>query len=240
MKFAIFTDPHFNAFKDKLSNFCNYIKDNDQNLDGYICAGDWCSGDVLELELIFKTIRDNTSKPILTVFGNHDIWNKTNLYNLDEIFTLHNELCEKYQIINLEKDSFETSNSLIIGFMGWYNVYNTNNTVDYDYIPRHNTMGLPSYHFLKKRELDGMYRIIDHVTDKQKICITHFGFRSDLAYKDYQANEKHSNVLSDHCSKVIYGHSHKKDHFIINNCNFYNSGADYLKNVEDYIIILDL
>jgi len=178
MKFLVFTDPHLSAYPSKMQEFKSFIQKKESAVDGIICAGDWCSRDVDELEEIFQTIRSVFNKPVLTVFGNHDFWDYENKYSLDEVFMKQEELCYKYNIIHLEKDSFETDKSIIVGFDGWYNSENHSATVDYNYVPKQNSYGGTSFQVLKKKELNGLYKALDLESNKKKVCVTHFGFGS--------------------------------------------------------------
>lgn len=235
------TDLHLNAYQNKLTNFSNFIKGIDSQVEGYIFSGDLCSTSFEELEKISETFRIITKKPILITTGNHDIWCLKKHLSLDEVFVSIEEILKKYNITYLDKEVFETNTSLIIGYMGWYSIFNSNNTVDYNYIPKLNSMGLSAYHFLKKKELDDMYRVIDYQTNKNKICVTHFGFPSDQQSEPYCSNKRNLEILSENCSVVIYGHSHKKETFVKNNCIFHNAGANYSdKDFNQSYIILDI
>lgn len=178
MKFLVFTDPHLSAYPSKMQEFKSFIQNQESLVDGIICAGDMCSRDVDELEMIFQTIRDVFSKPALVVFGNHDFWDYQHQYSLDEVFFKQEHLCKKYNITHLEKENFETEKSLICGYDGWYASENPSVTVDYDYVPKQNSFGGTAFQVLKKKEMNALYRILDIESPKKKVCVTHFGFGS--------------------------------------------------------------
>lgn len=186
MKFATFTDPHLDAYKGKQEEFRLFIRKIKDLVDGFICSGDWCSRNVEELEEIFNIIREETAKPVLTIFGNHDFWNPSQKLSLDEVIFLQEELCKKYNITHLENTPFETDDLFICGFDGWYaQDTGTSVTVDYDFIPKMNSYGTSPFLFLKRKEMNAIYKAIDYdKPNKKKVCVTHFGFGGTEAIKD--------------------------------------------------------
>ena len=179
MKFCVFTDPHLNRYPSKKEEFRQFIKKISLVVDGFICSGDWCSNDVDELDEIFKIVREETDKPVLTVFGNHDFWNISRKYTLDEVISLQIDLCQKYNITHLEQTPFENENLFICGFDGWYaQDTGTSVTNDYDFIPKSNSLGGTPFQFLKRKEMNAIYKAIDYEIspNKKKVCVTHFGF----------------------------------------------------------------
>lgn len=243
MKVAIFTDPHLDAYDKKLQEFGEFIKRLSQQVDAFICAGDWCSNNALELEAAFKTFRENTDKPLMTVFGNHDFWmNPQHGWRIDDVIEHQDAMCVKYQVTNLNVTPFLNEKVYITGFDGWYS-RRTSSTKDYERIPLSNSLGANSFHFLKRKEqqsLDMVLNEVEKVTEQKKVCVTHFGWHHDEKFKDWEANPNHLPFLKEKFDMIIVGHSHRPMDKIEDGVRIINAGADYLKSPELFCKIIEL
>lgn len=244
MKFCIFTDPHLAAYPEKLKEFKAFIQKVEAEVDGFICAGDWASVDFREIETDFFVLREATQKPVLTVFGNHCHWVRESgrsSISLDEIFSYHRDVSKKYNITYLEEEYFETDSLFIGGFNGWYNKEDATLTKDYLFIPSQNSYGGTSFQVLKKKESDALFKLLDKadtITNKKKICVTHFGFISDPGFEGYRANPRHYEAfIKEKFDVLIFGHSHRKIEVQDEKCLVINAGADYLEDVGIHYII---
>ena len=229
MKFAIFSDPHIKSLKNKPKMFEDFILSLNEQVDGFICAGDWASLDLKDIEDAFSIMRKITQKPILTVFGNHCHWaTESRDLSLDEVFIYHSEMCKKYNITYLEEESFETDNSIITGFNGWYYTTNTG-TKDLEMLPQQNSYGANPFHVLMKKAINKLDRAIEVVenSSKQKICVTHFSFTTDEQYERKSGNIRHLEVIKEHFNVLICGHSHQKHDTMDGSLRVINPGADY-------------
>lgn len=242
MKFAVFTDPHVGSLQNKLEQFRAFILRLNDQVDGFICAGDWSSLNFRDLEKAFQVMRSITNKPILTVMGNHDFWaeGEQTQVSLDDVMQYHKDMCKKYQIVYLEEESFETEKSLILGYTGWYNFF-PSGTKDYDYIPQMNSYGATAFQVMNKHTLNKFYSILDTAaaSSKQKVCVTHFSFTKDENFENKAGNYRHLEAIKDHFQILISGHSHQKYDVVEDGLRMINPGADYQK-YEDYFYIIDL
>ena len=231
MKIGIITDLHIGHYPEKAQEFKRFVES--LRCDILIIAGDISSNDPSQTELAFKTIRDaDPYLKVVVVAGNHDEWVIDTFTTLDEVIAKFNELCKKYNIHYLQDmGEYVQDKVAIMGYDGWY-AFRDSGTNDYEMIPQRNSFGASTFDVMKKREQEGLDKVLEQVEnyqDKVKICVTHFTFwTTDREYERMCGNKRHFDLfLKDKFDYLIVGHSHQPQREKFDNCTVINAGADY-------------
>jgi predicted phosphodiesterase len=246
MKIAICTDTHYGFYGDKtrkrhtkfLKKLAKAIEDNQCEL---LCHnGDWISSKNKELENTFKQFREYIKVPILTVFGNHDLWDDNQNPNFkikyEEKIKLRQELIQKYNITHVLENPFTIGNYFFTGFDGWYNEQNPP-TNDLTYIG--NLIdGKRTHDYLATKAYNDLSKILNYETDKIKVCLTHFPpFAESEKNLVFCANPKFLDVIKENFNILLVGHSHKECDFLDGKLRIINAGSEYNEPVFKIIEI---
>jgi len=222
-----------NAYPSKQEDFKGFMKK--LRVDLLVCAGDWATNDIKDIEDSFRIIRDiDPYLPVITVMGNHDFWSQSHFESLDSIFFQIEDLCKKYKISYLQQEPYidEEEKIAFFGFDGWYHT-NNSETNDYHMMPQKNSFGASTYHVMKKREMDAYYKMLEDIKkypDHKKVCVTHFDLILEKGYEALSPNPNYKDELKEKFSTIIMGHSHKFKDFKEEGCRFINVGADYYRS----------
>jgi predicted phosphodiesterase len=202
-----------------IGDFVKEISVLDYNI--MVIVGDLISNKRKQMRGLFKLLRKYIDKPIFVVKGNHDYWES--YYTLNVLNNKHNELFKEYDIQYLQNENYETDNVIITGFDGWYGSYDSP-TNDKHRIKNYNK----TYYLLRERANIKINEILNMDTKGKKLVVcTHFGFNGgDRQFCD---DMNFAIDLYDKADYLFYGHSHRYDDSIINNCRVINTGSDYNK-----------
>jgi predicted phosphodiesterase len=231
-KITVITDIHIGFTPEKIKSFKKFLKT--LSSDYLIICGDIATSNLKEIELAFEAIhnenlkRDNQFKT-LCVFGNHDFWDGNRLFkSLRDVTQEHKRLCGKYNVHHLENNKYESEEFIIYGFDGWYQLSNPpsndKNWMSLEYIGE-----LSPFHYLQRKEQKAVGYILDDIenSNKTKIVVTHFNYRSDPGYSGMSGNERIGEMLIEKADYYFFGHTHQPFSENINGCEVLNVGADY-------------
>lgn len=244
-----FTDLH-RGFNDKTASIQDKVfrRLDPNSFDVIILCGDNATTKPKQIESLFKALRKYfPDKIIMTVWGNHDYWDKRNLRLLSKIKKLK-ELAEKYNIHTLENNPLTIGDYLFLGFNGWYYQDHTD-TADQKNIGTWVETGELVDNYLRNEADKAVNFIIDYPKDNKKvITVTHFPCIQeviDTIQKEYDeerssftvstsvdkthwnGNPHHGEILLEFSDFIFFGHSHKPYDKMIGKSRVINVGNGY-------------
>lgn len=244
MKIALSSDVHYGCtgnVANKIEKMFNKIKD--ENVDALILAGDLASHTQHHYKRCIETARNILPDiPILTVRGNHDMWDgmhrkdkaseKRMLY---QIYEYHEKIYRFNNIHHLD-DPYILGDVTIFGFDGWYHLPDPK-TNDKHWMPLMHE-GCPTGSYLSAKSFKDFERILyqyDNKTTEKTILISHFpSIVIEGDRHEFNASPRFLPEIKERFDVVCYGHSHKFMDQIEDDTRFLNCGSDYGK--PQYII----
>jgi predicted phosphodiesterase len=198
----------------------------DDDFDIVIDVGDTVQAYYLfepALKMLRKYIPD---KPILTILGNHDIWQypKATLSYLEVVSKIRN-VFEKFDIHYLEDGPYTGTDFTVHGYDGWY--WNPRpETRDLQFMPEF-IEGVPVHEYLYNKnvaKINMLNRTIEKNTGKKIIMVSHF----DMSGHSLAGDIRWLDMIRNKADILCHGHSHKFA-FIDNDNDMrvYNPGSDY-------------
>lgn len=238
-KIALTSDLHYGCTgnsANKIQKMFNRL--NNQDFDVLILAGDLASHTQYHYKRCLETARQCIpDKPILTVRGNHDLWDglhkkdkKSQRRMLYQIYEEHEQLYRDNDIQHLDTP-FKLDDVTIFGFDGWYHKPDPK-TNDSHWMPlMHESCRTLTY--LSNNSFKDFDRVLDQY-DKQKndinVLVSHF---PSIAIKndrhEFNASPRFLPEIKERFDIVCYGHSHKFMNITEDGTRFCNSGSDYGK-----------
>jgi predicted phosphodiesterase len=190
--------------------------------DYLIIAGDIISHEQKQWDEAFRQLRSYFSVPILTVLGNHDLWQS---YGKKSIWQLRTDIItkmKKYDITYLPDDPVLEETFRIYGFDGWYGCSEPPSR-DLEFM--HSMIeGVPTHNYLKKQSLRQLLSI-PKKSDVQQVVVTHFDYTSS----DMSADTKWLNLIDERADILCVGHSHIHRFDNMMSMQIVNCGSDYDK-----------
>jgi len=231
MKIALTGDTHYGRCLFTRGFHTEFLKElAKEDFDVLVHVGDWASTEYqVEAYESIVMFRDYIKKPILTVLGNHDFWDKWNGNKKSplEIIEDYRRWFDEYEIWYLGNEPYVMDDVIILGFDGWYSNLNPL-TNDSKYMIR-DVDGKPIHKFLNEKAHKDLEKIINTETeDKTVVGVTHFSFLQDSeADSKFNGNYRYLPWLVDKCSLLLMGHSHRGRNKTIDNCRIIESESDY-------------
>lgn len=265
MNIIVLSDTHYGhdskthriheKFLFELKEVCN---SNDVSL--IVHCGDWISTNQHQLPRTWKMFRDYLGDtPILTVRGNHDLWNydywgvheKKRVWakfpaNLKypEIIEQHYKWADEFKIKILSEDPFFYKDFIFYGFDGWYG-FIPPPTNDSRYMDKvFNGVGLSEYLNKKaNRELDSILLDLEANQDSykhlKKVCVTHMPpYAKEESDTLYCANTRYLDYITESFDFLFVGHSHHPEDWVNtfsnHTCRIVNGGTKFNKITFGY------
>ena len=246
LKIALTCDSHY-GFSEKtprvLDRFLKKLVK--EEFDVLVHCGDWISHKQSQFEKVFKLFRKyiHPLKPILSVRGNHDFWNRDDSLRYrgipkptyESMDLSHKELMEKYGIIYLQDKSpyIDPSGVIFWGFDGWYNTLPPPSNDKY-FMPQY-AQSCPIDVYLEHRaskSLDAILLSVDQIKkdkpDCKTVCVTHHApYTFDERYRGMCANPKYLDFITEKFDYFFVGHNHQEESWEKYGCYIHNSGSDY-------------
>ena len=265
MKVMKITDTHYGFSKNTHRLHEKFLKKAaeacaKENIDVIIHAGDWISNCQHQFPRTLKMFRNAfAGLPILTVKGNHDLWDYTSYGKRNPhwptgkpyhaMMSDHNEWMFEHDIWHLEKNPYHhvASDIIVYGFDGYYR-YVPPNTNDPYFMPREHQCA-PMHSFLQnKAHKDLDWILLEAMSDKETypgvrmVCVTHHQpFVDNPLYAHMTANPRYMEMLVEYMNVLCVGHSHNPCNFIYTHpenpdqsMRVINSGCDFARLNRKY------
>jgi len=194
------------------------------NIDYVIIAGDIISHEQSQWDSALKLLRSYFDCPILTVLGNHDLWQSNK--KMDTIWSLKEKILSKFKLYDI---TYLPSNPLIekefkiYGFDGWYGKSDPPSR-DLEYMPD-TIEGIHTHEYLKKKAKEQLEVIPNKDSKVQQIVVTHFDFNAH----PMSADSRWLDILNKKADILCVGHSHQHRFETIMDMQIINPGSDYDK-----------
>jgi len=223
----------------------------EENIDALLHAGDWISCEQHQLPRTWKMFREifGPDFPILSVIGNHDIWNQEifstsirqrvwaklpGLTSYAAIKSQHEKWAKEYNIHLLEGNPYETDTVIIYGFNGWY-YYFSSESSDANSIPRmHESSPLQPFLSWEATNEFGAVSEMAKYEKKKKILVSHMPpYTQELERLTERmcANPKMLPYIIKDFDVFCFGHTHFTTNKILEHgnsgCRFINAGTDW-------------
>lgn len=246
MKIAVTSDTHYGfTYKTRKIHQVFLEKLASEKFDVLVHCGDWISSKQSELPKTFEMFRKHIKCPILTVMGNHDLWNNSKRWkysnkevkrNYIDIIEYHIDQMRKYDIHHLDK-TITLDDITFYGFDGWYKEVPPR-TNDLKYMPR-TAYGFLIEQFLNKKADTDLSCVLNKVSESQSninICCTHHAPYT-IFDGDYSmcANISYMEYITSNFDMFLVGHTHVRKEVVEDGCHVINPGSDY--NNPKYIIV---
>ena len=227
------------------------------SFDAILLCGDNGTTKIKNIESLFKCLRRHFPDIlILTVWGNHDLWDKENKKVIDKLNKI-NELAKKYNIHSLENNpKLVDDKYLFLGFNGWYH-HDHHNTKDLEYIGSTVETGQSTDNYLRNLADKAVNFIIDYPKDnKVVISVTHFPCINEAMtappddnfiiqtedHSKWNGNPMHGEILLEFSDFIFFGHTHHSFDKLIGKSRVINVGNGYTfgNNYKMKYMIVDL
>ena len=246
MKIALVSDLHY-GFSANTSNTINkfFRKLAKEKPDIVVVAGDTASVCQHQYKRCFETLRENLDSHILTVRGNHDLWDgkhkkdpRSGQRTLQEIYD-YQEMVHKVNHIHHLDEPFVYDNVTFFGFDGWYSVANPG-TNDWRWIPKqHQDCPVPTYLCSKGfKDFDRVLEQYDFYKNDINILVSHFpSVHGPGQIKELNASPGFVEEIQKRFDVCMNGHTHRFLDLQVGKTRYLNCGSDYNKPKR---IILDI
>jgi len=233
--FALLSDLHHGLTGNTHKNIEHLFRSLRSRLMGhrtcFIFAGDLISVKQENHFKLFRLFREYFQNyPAVMCYGNHDFWNYGKGCippGYDEILSHRKEICEEFQLHDVDSGIFEMNDVAVVGFDGWYwkidLLSNDRENMALDF------RGEDPFAFLNKKAYNDLDRILhlDYSKYRKKICVTHFPpFTENIKYYEHNANHSYMEWITKNFDVMCVGHSHKKANFVENGCLVLNCGSE--------------
>jgi len=263
MKIALTSDTHYGHSHRTHKVHEKFLKKlADEDFDVLVHTGDWISCRQHELPRTFKMFREALgNKPILTVFGNHDLWDMDNWYHHNpkkvnrfsshynrkksyrSMIVDHHNWMEEYNIHHLAWNPYQFEEDVMFyGFDGWYYDLPLKSN-DPNFMPRLVDGNAPIDMFLSNEA----HKALDGILEKQAkhkannphfthiMCTHHPSYTFNPMYEFMCANPRFMEPICGQFDVLLVGHSHQQEDWKKDKCRIVNCGADY--DLPKYAII---
>jgi predicted phosphodiesterase len=255
MKIALTSDTHYgHSYKTHRIHERFLRRLAAEDFDVLVHCGDWISDAQHQLPRTLKMFRKAMKeRPILTVIGNHDLWDscnwgprvkkKTKTYDRSKTYRTmamdHHDWMLEHNIHHLAWKPYKLDDHVFFGFDGWYYQIPVRSN-DPNYMPRLVDGNCPIDLFLTNEAHVALDSILEQASDTNKdvfkICCTHHApYTKDSKWSFLCANPRFLDPITENMDMFFVGHSHKREEWTHNGCAIYNCGADY--NMPKYMII---
>jgi predicted phosphodiesterase len=239
VKLALTSDLHYGCTGNSVNKIQKMFKRLAQrDFDVLILAGDLASHTQHQYKRCLETARDIfPDKPILTVRGNHDMWDGMHRKDQDserrmlyQIYDYHEKIYKFNNIHHLD-EPYKIGDVTLFGFDGWYHVSDPG-TNDKRWMPLIHE-GCPTGSYLSAKSFKDFERVLDQY-DKEKntknILVSHFpSITIENDRHDFNASPRFLPEIKERFDIVCYGHSHRFMDQTEDDTRFLNSGSDYGK-----------
>lgn len=195
--------------------------------DVILHAGDWASTKHCELEGCLKLFREYfPSTPIVSVFGNHDLWQEECCFTtIDQQLTANEALFEKYDIANEYADLQKKVH--VVAFQSWYRTVRP---------PSNDTLWSPEperLHYIMKDKM------VQSFEETQQKLLKHRGFTKVIVshFSPYHYRYGYTQMcgpvalfetlMAQGLRYLCLGHSHEYQNEDVDGCTILNCGSDY-------------
>lgn len=239
---VLFTsDCHFGFSQRTKSLWVKTLKSVDwSTVDVVVLVGDIMSHEPRHLQTALKTFRAFYSGNIYAVRGNHDFWASAGR-SLDFQIQKTDKIFAEYDVIQLHNNAqvmhSSSGNVHFVGFDCWYSQSPAGWTRDLYRIPG----DAEKHEQLAKRSDNGFHNLIDTLETIQPgekiVAAIHMPPSSWAENRHLGTREVYWERLSERCTAILYGHTHRFDSRNISGVEVRNAGADYDRPRVEFIDI---
>lgn len=240
VKCLLISDTHYGhsgkTHRHHLKFFEKIREEIENGVEIIIHAGDWTSNRQDQFRRTLVMFRKELGDiPIVCVRGNHDFWDQKkggrkqqSKWMYGQLMQMHESWFKESNIHHLESGAFEYKDIVIAGFDGWYG--NAKAPTNDELCMVSNVEGCPTMVYLSSKAYKDLDKVLqlDFSKYRKSICVTHFPpFAGDWKGKDFSANFKFFDPITDKFDILCVGHSHMYVNRIENNTEVYNCGGHY-------------
>lgn len=236
MKIALTSDLHYGCTGNSANKIQKmFHKLNQSDFDVLILNGDLASHTQYHYKRCLETAREIIDRPILTVRGNHDLWDGlhrkdklSNTRNLGQIYQEHEQLYKDLDIEHLDTP-FVQGDISIFGFDGWYHKSDPG-TNDEKWMPR-DYQGCQTMTYLAGNSFKDFDRVLDQYDvfkGTTNIIVSHFPMiQGPNDRHEFNASPRFWPEVKDRFDIACFGHSHRFMNEMVDGCRVVNCGSDY-------------
>ena len=253
MKIALTSDTHYGHSHNTHKIHQKFLtKLATEDFDVLIHDGDWISSKQHQLPRTLKMFREALEdKPILTVIGNHDLWDVDNWNKQGHVSRAsskfdrnksyrsmiidHDEWMKEQNIHHLAWNPYQFEEEVMFyGFDGWYSELPLRSN-DTNFMPRLVDGCAPIDMFLANEAHKALDSILLQQEEHKKAnphltyacCTHHAPYTFEEMYRFMCANPNFLDPITEQFDLFLVGHSHQKEDWRKNNCRIVNCGSDY-------------